>query len=55
MDKLNATLIDKDGTPTLGFANWIIENHPEFKISDILDKDSKIYFEFVDSLPAINI
>ena len=55
MDKLNATLIDKDGTPTLGFANWIIENHPEFKISDVLDKDSRIYFEFVDSLPAINI
>lgn len=55
MDKLNATLIDKDGTPTLGFANWIIENHPEFKIGDVLDKDSRIYFEFVDSLPAINI
>ena len=55
MDKLNATLIDKDGTPTVEFANWIIENHPEFKISDVLDKDSRIYFEFVDSLPAINI
>ena len=55
MDKLNATLIDKDGTPTLEFANWIIENHPEFKIGDVLDKDSRIYFEFVDSLPAINI
>ena len=55
MDKLNATLIDKDGTPTLEFANWIIENHPEFKLGDILDKDSRIYFEFVDSLPAINI
>ena len=54
-DKLNATLIDKDGTPTVEFANWIIENHPEFKVSDVLDKDSRIYFEFVDSLPAINI
>ena len=55
MDKLNATLIDKDGTPTLEFANWIIENRPEFKISDVLDKDSKVLFEFVDSLPAIDI
>ena len=55
MDKLNTTLIDKDGTPTVEFANWIIENHPEFNISDVLDKDSRIYFEFVDSLPAINI
>ena len=55
MDKLNATLIDKDGAPTVEFANWIIENHPEFKVNDVLDKDSKIYFEFVDSLLAINI
>lgn len=55
MDKLNATLINKDGTPTVEFANWIIENHPEFKVSDVLDKDSRIYFEFVDSLPNINI
>ena len=55
MDKLKATLIDKDGTPTLEFANWILENRPEFKISDVLDKDSKVLFEFVDSLPAINI
>lgn len=55
MDKLKATLIDKDGTPTLEFANWIIENRPEFKISDLLDKDSKVLFGFVDSLPTINI
>lgn len=55
IDKLNVTLIDKDGTPTVEFANWIIENYPEFKVSDVLDKDSRIYFEFVDSLPAINI
>lgn len=55
MDKLKATLIDKDGTPTVEFANWIIENHPEFKIGNVLDKDSRIYFEFVDSLPNINI
>ena len=55
MDKLKATLTDKDGTPTLEFANWIIENRPEFKISDLLDKDSKVLFGFVDSLPAINI
>ena len=48
-------LIDKDGTPTVEFANWIIENHPEFKVSDVLDKDSRIYFEFVDSPPDINI
>ena len=46
---------NSDGTPTVEFANWIIENHPEFNISDVLDKDSRIYFEFVDSLPAINI
>ncbi len=52
-DKLHATLIDKDGTPTLGFVNWIIENHPNFKIGDVIQ--SKIFFEFVDSLPAINI
>lgn len=55
MDKLKDTLIDKDGTPTLEFANWIIENRPEFKISDLLDKDSKVLFGFVDSLPAISI
>lgn len=55
MDKLKATLIDKDGTPTVEFTNWIIENHPEFKVSDILDEDSKVILEFVDSLPAINI
>ena len=53
MDKLKATLIDKDGTPTLEFANWIIENHPNFKIGDVIQ--SKIFFEFVDSLHAINI
>ena len=52
-DKLHSTLIDKDGTPTLEFANWIIENHPNFKIGDVIQ--SKIFFEFVDSLPAINI
>lgn len=55
MDKLKATLIDKDGTPTLEFANWIIENCPEFLPSDILDEDSKVILEFVDSLPNINI
>lgn len=55
MDKLKATLIDKDGTPTLEFANWILENCPEFLPSDILDEDSKVILEFVDSLPAINI
>ena len=53
MDKLKATLIDKDGTPTIEFANWIIDNHPNFKIGDVIQ--SKIFFEFVDSLPAINI
>ena len=52
-DKLHSTLIDKDGTPTLEFTNWIIENHPNFKIGDVIQ--SKIFFEFVDSLPAINI
>lgn len=55
MDKLNATFIDKDGTPTVEFVRWITDNYPEFKISDILDKDSRIFFEFVDSLPAVNI
>ena len=55
MDKLKATLIDKDGTPTLEFANWILKNHQEFKIGDVLDKDSKVFLEFVDSLPNINI
>lgn len=55
MDKLKATLINKDGTPTLEFANWIIENCPEFLPSDILDEDSKVILEFVDSLPNINI
>ena len=55
VDKLKATLIDKDGTPTLEFANWIIENCPEFLPSDILDEDSKVILEFVDSLPNINI
>ena len=54
-DKLHSTLIGKNGAPTVEFANWIIENHPEFKVNDVLDKDSKIYFEFVDSLLAINI
>ena len=53
IDKLHSTLIDKDGAPTLEFANWIIENHPNFKIGDVIQ--SKIFFEFVDSLPAINI
>ena len=53
IDKLHSALIDKDGTPTLEFANWIIENHPNFKIGDVIQ--SKIFFEFVDSLPAINI
>lgn len=52
-DKLHSTLIDKNGAPTLEFANWIIENHPNFKVGDVLQ--SKIFFEFVDSLPAINI
>lgn len=52
-DKLHSTLIDKNGEPTLEFANWIIENHPNFKVGDVLQ--SKIFFEFVDSLPAINI
>lgn len=52
-DKLHATLIDKDGAPTLEFTNWIIENHPNFKVGDILE--SKVFFEFVDSLPAIDI
>lgn len=55
IDGLNTALIDKDGTPTLEFTNWIIENYPELNISDILDKDSKVLFEFVDSLPLINI
>ena len=55
MDKLKATLIDKDGTPTIEFVNWILENRPEFKPSDVLDEDSKVFFEFVDSLPNINI
>lgn len=53
MDKLKTTLINKDGAPTLEFANWIIENHPNFKIGDVIQ--SKIFFEFVDSIPAINI
>ena len=55
MDKLNATFIDEDGTPTVEFVRWITDNYPEFKISDILDEDSRIFFEFVDSLPAVNI
>lgn len=55
MDKLKATLIDKDGTPTVEFVNWILENRPEFKPSDVLDEDSKVILEFVDSLPNINI
>ena len=55
MDKLKTTLINKDGAPTLEFANWIIENHPEFKTSDVLDKNSIIFFEFVDLLPTIKI
>lgn len=55
LDKLNATLVNKDGTPTLEFVNWITENHPGFKASDILDKNSRIFFEFIDSVPEINI
>ena len=34
-------------------SDWIIENHPNFKIGDVIQ--SKIFFEVVDSLPAINI
>ena len=55
MDRLKTTLINKDGTPTLEFANWIIENYPKFKTSDVLDKNSIIFFEFVDLLPTIKI
>lgn len=55
MDNLKATLINKDGTPTLEFANWILENCPEFLPSDILDEDSKVILEFVDLLPNIDI
>ena len=53
IDKLHSTLIDENGAPTLEFTNWIIKNHPNFKVSDILQ--SKVFFEFVDSLPAIDI